>query len=312
MTVGLNIRDIPLGYAPPRGPRMDFEVTYIQREIYQPQNLPYSNLGPKWTFDFRTYVEDDPTNADQDAKVYVRGGGQETYKKMIGGSGEKYVPHFETYARLVQESHAVPLYTRTLPDGSVEVFRQADGAVTAPRKIFLTERRDPQGNTMTFEYDASLRLTHVVDALGQDTELFYELAGDSYKITKVEDPFGRSATFDYNASGQLERITDVMGMESSFEYGPGDFIVAMETPYGRTTFAMGEYGLNNRNRWVEATDPLGGRERVEYLDRNQVFIDGVVPAGEVPNGFAGSSKRGLEWHCDRCTGGRARAATRPH
>ena len=52
MLVSLNINDEPVGYAPPVGPPVKFMVRYNQRDMGQPGNFLYSNLGPKWTFDW--------------------------------------------------------------------------------------------------------------------------------------------------------------------------------------------------------------------------------------------------------------------
>ena len=112
----------------------------------------------------------------------------------------------------------------------------------------------------------------VVDAAGKETRLFYELPpgpGNDLKITKVEDPFGRFATFDYDSSGRLEKITDVILIESAFDYetGPGDFIEKLTTPYGITSFATGignDPHQRDADRWLQVTDALGGKERVEY------------------------------------------------
>ena len=35
-------------------------VTYNQRDAFQPQTFSYGNLGPKWTFDWFSFIEDDP------------------------------------------------------------------------------------------------------------------------------------------------------------------------------------------------------------------------------------------------------------
>ena len=111
---------------------------------------------------------------------------------------------------------------------------------------------------------------------------------ENLTLPKSRTNSGRSAEFDYT-DGRLERITDVIGMESSFEYGTEDFISAMTTPYGRTTFNRGENDiilseLGARNRWLEATDPLGGRERIEYLTMNADYPFSV-PAQYVPAGL---------------------------
>src|SRR5439155_8290388 len=105
--------------------------------------------------------------------------------------------------------------------------------------IYLTSVVDPGGNAVTINYDAGLRVTSIVDALGQPTTFSYTLAEDPLKITKVTDPFGRFATFDYT-SGQLTKITDPVGVQSQFAYEPSsDFVNALTTPYGTTTFAKG-------------------------------------------------------------------------
>ena len=62
MLVSLNINDEPVGYSPPVGPAVRFIVRYNQREARQPLNLNYSNFGPKWTFDWLSYITDTSPN----------------------------------------------------------------------------------------------------------------------------------------------------------------------------------------------------------------------------------------------------------
>ncbi len=97
-------------------------------------------------------------------------------------------------------------------------------------------------------------------------------------------PFGRFATFDYDSMGRLTRITDVIGLVSEFTYaGAGDFIAALTTPYGTTSFSRGE---NGNNRWVELVDPLGGRERLEYLNYSLGLFP-TDPPSAYPPGYWG-------------------------
>jgi YD repeat-containing protein len=84
----------------------------------------------------------------------------------------------------------------------------------------------------------------------------------------VTDPFGRFATLGYDAMGRLNAITDAAGMTSTFVYGVCDFISAMTTPYGTTTFRHEANG----NRMIEATDPVGGRERLEFHVTSQIGL----------------------------------------
>jgi RHS repeat-associated protein len=282
MLVSLNIVDTPVGYVPPRGPAVEFQVTYNYRESFQPSIFSYSNLGPKWTFDWLSYVKDDPSNLTASAYLYVRGGGEQVFSGF-NSSTQSYAPEFRSRAILTRTSTTPIRYERHLPDGSLEVFAQPDGAATFPRRIFMTEWRDAAGNGLTLTYDANLRLVALTDAVGQVTTLSYELGSDPLKITKVTDPFGRFATLEYTATGRLRRITDVIGIQSQFTYGNGDFISALTTAYGTTLF---QYGESGRRRWLEATDPIGGTERVEF----QPDAPGIpVPGEQVPTGLEATS-----------------------
>ena len=223
MLVNLHLQDNPVGYAPPRGPDVRFRLAYNQREVFQPQTPSYGNLGPKWTHDWLSFIEDDPTNGSQPVNVYARGGGQETFTGYNAGTSS-YAPHWQSRATVVRTATSPIRYERRRSDGAVDTYAQADGAVAYPRKVFLTRSTDPQGNYLTFTYDGTLRLVAVTDAIGQVTTISYELPSTPLKITKVTDPFGRFARIEYNPSGQLVRITDVIGLTSEFLYGSADFV----------------------------------------------------------------------------------------
>src|SRR5205807_7517337 len=75
MLVSLNLVDTPLSYSPPKGPSIGFTATYNQRESQQPATFAYSNLGPKWTFNWLSYVTDDPVTQRAQTLVYTSAGG---------------------------------------------------------------------------------------------------------------------------------------------------------------------------------------------------------------------------------------------
>lgn len=103
----------------------------------------------------------------------------------------------------------------------------------------------------------------------------------------MTDPFGRFASFAYT-SGQLTTITDVVGIQSQIGYLPGtDTVNTLTTPYGMTSFAAGE---NGTNRWIEITDPLGGKERVEYRDN----APGIGSADSTAPSASGITNAGLD------------------
>jgi RHS repeat-associated protein len=279
----LNIQDTPLRYSPPYGPAVDLTVTYNQKENQQPTTFNYANLGPKWTFGWLSYVADDPNSQLPVIGLYRSGGGAEMFP--YDAASQSFLVDPRSHAALVKTG--VTTYERRLNDGSKQVFALSDGATSYPRRIFMTEIIDAAGNALTLGYDTSFRVTSVTDALNQTTTISYELAGDPLKVTKVTDPFGRFATFEYT-NGQLTKITDEIGIQSQFTYTPGtDSIDSLTTPYGTTTFVSGE---NGTNRWIEMTDPLGGKERVEYRDQ----APGIGASDPVAPNAPGITNAGLD------------------
>lgn len=260
------------------GSVVDFAVTYNQREVNQPANFTYANLGPKWTFNWLSYVEDDPNFAAGDIKRYVAGGGAEIHTGYNTAT-QSFAPQDTSRSILVRTSVNPVRYGLHWPDGRIDIFSQPDGGSVYPRKVFLTEKRDAQGNAVTLTYDANLRIGQITDALGQATVSAYEDAAP-YKITRMTDPFGRAALFTYNG-GLLTSITDPAGIQSQLTYGTNQFINTLTTPYGATSFA---YGENGTTRWLEATDPQGDKERLEYLHGAPgiPFSESVVPQGLSP------------------------------
>ncbi len=280
MLVSLNLTDEPVGYRPPLGPAVDFTVRYNQRDAFQPSTFTYSNFGPKWTFDWLSYITDNPLSPSADVNYYVMGGGTRTFTGFNPDTQTFVYQQFDQ-TRLTRTS--ATSYEMISRDGSKKIFSQSDGATGTSRKIFLTQMIDPFGNAVSIVYDANFRVVALTDAIGQVTTISYENPNDFYKITKVTDPFGRFATFDYDPSGRLIKITDVIGLTTQFTYeGSSDFINGLITPYGTSTFIRGE---NGNTRWLETVYPDGDRDRVEYIQSTALGIAASVPANQLPSGM---------------------------
>ena len=246
MLVSLTLNDMPVGYTPPVGPPVHFTATYNEFEANQPPTFFYSNLGQKWTCNWISYITDNPqsTNAGTSVSYYVDGGGTLDFNDF-NPSNQTYAVEMMSQALLVKTSSSS--YEMRFPDGSKREFTLSDGATGTMRQVFLTQVVDPAGNTVQLNYDSLLRITNIVDAIGQSTTLLYTNSVYTNAITQVIDPFGRTATFQYNSSGMLSQITDVLGLTSQYTYGSSDFVSSLTTPYGTTIFTNSGHGRKRRN-----------------------------------------------------------------
>ena len=273
---GLRLTDTPIKYATPYGPDVIFQVNYDQRSSLNLGQEAYGNFGPRWSFGFNGYVD-------------IEGSAHPTTNaRIVFGNGEyynyEYDPAVGTYKKKYKERPQLdyidivdggPGYALTNGNGSQLIFTQPVGSPAT--RFLLKQMVDPQGNPLTFEYDANLRLSAIRDAQNRATVIGYtpqsedQFTSDTTRIRTVTDPFGREAKFLYNSDGQLWQIIDPEGIVSEFDYAHptnADFITSLTTPYGTTTFEFGELpGINAEpGRYIQATDPLGQTERAEGND----------------------------------------------
>jgi RHS repeat-associated protein len=281
-TVSLSLSDTPVGYMPPVGPSAKVQITYNQREDSQPANFSFFNVSPKWTLNWLTYVTDDPTNPGGSVSRYIAGGGAYSYTGYQSSTG-RFAIQSSDGSVLVLASQSPITYRRLMGDGSVEIYAQSDGSPSYPRRVFLSQVIDPQGNALTLNYDGQLRLTSLTDATDRQTTFTYGLSARPLLITGVTDPFGRSASLAYDSLGRLSSITDVIGLTSSFTYDANSLVNSMTTPYGTTSFAYTAPGTSAPPRFVQVTDPMGYNEREEWLE--PAPVPSSDPAGTVPSGM---------------------------
>ncbi len=288
MVVSLRLADTPVGYVPPKGPAVPVTLTYNQREMSQPATFGFFNISPKWSMNWLAYVEDDPTGLGVSVTLVAAGGGSVNYAGY-NQTTNTFPAEVDTGAVLsiINPSFsqsATRGYKRQLPDGTVEIYSVSNNATTYPRLLFLSSVTDPAGNTLNLNYDSTLRLKSIVDATGRSTTFTYGLSTSPLLVTAISDPFGRSAKLAYDSSGRLSQITDVYGLTSSFTYDASSLVNALTTPYGTTTFA---YGGSGTARYLQATDPLGYTEYLEFNNgvANVSGSDTLVPLGMLTSNF---------------------------
>jgi len=278
LLVSLTLQDTPVQFTAPFGPQVSFTATYNQLEANQPANFYYSNLGAKWDFNWLSFIIDNPTSPGSDVSLYVEGGGTLSFNNF-NLLTQTYALEVMSQTRLVRLTASS--YELQYPNGSRREYAMSDGSSGSTRRIFLTQVLDPAGNSVQLNYDPQLRITNIVNAIGQAMTLLYTNAAFPFAITSVSDPFGRSAQMLYDTNGLLIQITDVLGMSSQFTYGANQFITALTTPYGTTTFIT---GTTNGNTYLTATDPLGGTELLTYSQ--SLPVPHSLPAADVPHGLS--------------------------
>ena len=303
MVVSLHLQDTPVGYLPQIGLPNQDTVSYNSREAEQPANFSFSNLSANWSHDWQAYVKDDPTSSSYTpTRIAPSGGGYYYYGQNCSSSTgicNSETPDASQVTR-TPATGTIVSWNRALPDGSKEVYGLSNGATTYPRFLFLTQITDPRGNATTINYDASFRITSIVDAMGRSTSFTYGLAGYPLLITKITDPFGRTAQFTYDTSERLSSITDPIGITSSFTYSATEptFVTQLTTPYGNSIFsdAVNPNDVpqtQTTSRSLTLTDPLGYTDYV-YFYENASVTPASDPADTVPD-MSGITNQLLQW-----------------
>lgn len=298
MLVSLHLRDTPLFYQPPYGPGVDFEIHYNQRE----NNAffgTFANFGPRWSFGWIGWINEEggglPPSGPNDYPVpftlAAPLGGEISYAPLSQSPGPATPPEY--FRGDYDGSRAVRLapgsYVITYPDGSSREFAHPVG-IGSERPVLLTRVVDPTGQAVTINYDSNHRITTIVDAANAATAFQYHATLPN-RIIRLTLPDGRWASFDYTTDGRLREIRDAQGIVSTFDYESApysDRINALHTPYGETRFRFGEtasFDDPTRYRWIETTDPLGNRQRVEFNERDDAGIPDFEPwnEGRLPN-----------------------------
>src|SRR6266487_4424969 len=277
LQAGLLMKDIPIGYSPPRGPSVYFDVKYRQRMSFLPGVPTFSNFGKQWTCNWISFIQPTSVTTGNPPQIRLITAEATAYTYNYDSASDTYKSANSIYYGMTIRRNPDGSYEISNSDGSKQVFAQPDSS--SPARVFLTAVYDAAGNSVALAYDGHIRLWKIYDALGsQATELFYEPDNGSivdYQVRRIRDPFGREAFFAYNGS-QLQSITDVGGLSSVFEYGAGDFISRLTTPYGATTFSTTASG---NNRSIEAQDPAGAIERAEATDSGTIPTQSSSPPG---------------------------------
>ncbi len=242
MQSSASVNDTPLSYKPPLGPDIDFSLNYNIDEEETPDIPFFTNFGPNWSFKYVAYLTVD---ASQNVTVHPPGGGVEIYNfnPTAPTLSNPYAPNLTSQAVLTQISAGI--FTRTLPDGTIEQYDYPVTVDTSNQANLMTIIKDPQNNQVAITYNgfgAYFLITFITDAIGQSSSIAYGsgTAPYPYPPASITDPFGRQAFFTYDPTNEfLQAIQDTIGIISRFTYsqtGSTTDMTSITTPYGVTSF----------------------------------------------------------------------------
>jgi len=177
-----------------------------------------TNFGYGWQFSYNVfYVRD----ANGDITVVWEDGSSDRFINN-NGSFESPLDVFDDF-----REYAPGKYLLKTKHGLEYYF-------DSPIHKRLTRIQDPNGNALTFAYDADMRLSSITDASGRQMSLTYTGAN----LTTITDPNAtpsRSIQLQYDASGNLSRIIDPLGNTAVYGYDVGHFLTSIAPPLGVTT-----------------------------------------------------------------------------
>ena len=120
----------------------------------------------------------------------------------------------------------------------------------------LTET-DPNGNTITYSYNARYEVVQACNQEGECTQYTYDCVGN--RLTETQ-PNGNVITYTYDEKDQLIDVNDSIGKVASYTYDcVGNRITEQDGNNNST-----QYEYDPLNRLIKVTDPMGKFTTYEY------------------------------------------------
>jgi RHS repeat-associated protein len=137
----------------------------------------------------------------------------------------------------------------------------------------LASMTDPNGHTISYEYDLFGRRKKVIDPMGHATSFAYNAVGNL--LTKT-DASGRVTIFAYDPLRRLTAQTDPLSGIASFGYLPSGWLDNVVDPAGNLT----RYAYDNTGRVTQVLSPDTGTTSYSYNS------DGTLAGKTDANGTA--------------------------
>ena len=152
-----------------------------------------------------------------------------------------------------------------LGNDTAQFIRQPDGTYTPPAGLTMRLSRDngqysvTQRHGHTFWFDASNRVSSIVDAWGLSNTFSYRNDG---RLEKVTDAYSRTTGLHYNASNLVCVVSNSTGELVRFSYDSSNNLVSVADPEGKTN----RMTYDGAHRITSVIDPLGHLVASNFYD----------------------------------------------
>lgn len=171
------------------------------------------------------------------------------------------------------------------PDFDANLVKNGDGTFTlsfnqtGERYQFtsggtFTADVDKNGNTITYAYDASSRLSSITDTQGRVTTFSYTSPININFVSLITDPAGRKYQYAYDANVNLTSYTDPAQQVTQFAYDAGHNLTQITDPLGNVTkisFSAGQ--VTSLTRVSNPSAGTGPTTTLTYNAGNTVVTD---------------------------------------
>ena len=187
-------------------------------------------MGPGWSHSLYNYLLED---ANHQFVIVKWGSGAET-SFVYDSDSASYVAEEGSYLSLERVDDGINEgYDLETKEGSQFQFRKLTVSASSPIPgIYLTNISDKNGNSLTYEWEASRgQLQSVTDVVGRYLDFSYDDPNNIDLLTGVsESALNRSVSFGYDADGRLESFTDANGQVITYSYNDNDLLTEIKEP----------------------------------------------------------------------------------
>jgi RHS repeat-associated protein len=233
---------------------------------YWYENTDFSLAGPFGISFTRVYDNQLPTPASGDLGIGWRSN-YDAYLDLTQLAGGQII---------FRDEYGLPVYFTGVVAGSSQYDNDSGDTLTENSDGSFTLTT---WHGTTYDFDASGRLTALVDRIGNKQTLTRNSNGS---IASVTDPLGRKISFAYDTSKRIVSVTSTpSGVSLAFAYdtcGSGNLCSATESDGQKWTYTYGNASFPHS--LTSVTDPLGDVEEATTFDGSNRVATQTTGAGQ--------------------------------